>query len=86
MMSDHPREANCSCLQFEDEKPDACGNCVFGFCPRCTYPNSLYCQRHAPVAVVREPFSSSDHGRWPTVHRSDWCGDYQRRPAVREGI
>jgi hypothetical protein len=63
----------CSCMTHSTGI--TCGTCRFGLCPGCTYPNEILCHRHAPL---------TDEGwKWPRVHRSWWCGDYEPTEAAR---
>ncbi len=66
---------NCSCLKFG--APDTCSTCRYGFCPRCTYPQSLQCRRHAPMPVEGSSQCTSPAATYPMVGRGDWCGDYE---------
>ncbi|KAF0129577.1 MAG: hypothetical protein FD152_2190 [Xanthobacteraceae bacterium] len=49
---------------------EMCGNCRNFFEPR----SGGVCRAHPPVA--REDGSA----RWPSVARSDWCGEYRIAP------
>lgn len=71
------RLRNCGCLKLHDTEADCCGNCQFFACFGCTYPHEGKCQRHAPVV-------GDMMGEFPKVHRSDWCGDYERRAMSQE--
>ena len=67
---------DCSCLQHAE--PDTCAACIYGVCPGCTFPNEIYCHRHAPTSV------NDGRAMWPRVHRSDWCADFESRISLAD--
>lgn len=51
---------------------ESCGTCRFRIDGKCV--------RHAPIGIHERTFPNA---KWPSVNRSMWCGDFERRPDVR---
>jgi hypothetical protein len=72
--SDYLAAGVCGCLELDEHSGENCATCRFSACLGCTYPQELYCRRHAPIRDVER-----DCTTWPMVSRRAWCGDYERR-------
>jgi hypothetical protein len=72
------------CMCLDDATGVCCATCKYGVCWGCTYPNMINCHRHAPTRKPDDEVMWAE-GRWPQVHRSDICGDYEPVPAKGDG-
>lgn len=69
---------HCQCQELHINESDRCGNCRYGICSCCSYPNEIECHRHAPSLGGRDVYGSDRKAIWPLVRRSAICGDYER--------
>jgi hypothetical protein len=48
--------------------------------------NNMDCRRRSPIGMIVQDYGRPElHTRWPRVHFSAWCGEWEQKPATSEG-